>query len=306
MSGYKLIVPGSVGIAPLDALLERARQTAERSISVRTMDAYADSWAVFARWCAARSLCTLPASPETVAAFLQDEADRGRKYATLQARVAAITYFHAAKDRGAEPPTKAWAIRKLLAGLRRTIGTAQNKKAARRVEHLRAMAPALHVRDRAIMLFGFASGLRRSNLSKLLVSDLAFEARGVLVHVRFSKTDQERRGRYIAVHRGVGATCPVGAVGAWCDQRPEVETLFGLSAKGIADVVKRSVAAIGLDPALYAGHSLRAGLVTESRALGASNAAIMRQTGHKKEENLIGYDRPEDAFENNVTKNLGL
>lgn len=165
-------------------------------------------------------------------------------------------------------------------------------------------------RDRAVLLFGFASGLRRSELAVLDLVDVSSEAAGLVVQVWRSKTDQEGAGRVVGVHRGVRrATCPVRAVEAWLVERgPWPGPLFcrvsaggtvqrgRLSGASVAAVVKRAAERIGLDPARYGGHSLRAGCATAAAAGGASDTAIMGRTGHKSVAMVERYIRHGSLF----------
>jgi integrase len=79
-----------------------------------------------------------------------------------------------------------------------------------------------------------------------------------------------------------------------------------LGDKAVALVVKRSIAAAGLDPSRYSGHSLRAGLATQAAASGVSDHAIMRQTGHRDRKTLDKYVREGRLFRDNAAAAVGL
>src|SRR5262249_33580424 len=148
--------------------------------------------------------------------------------------------------------------------------------------------------ERAIVLFGFASALRRSELAGLDLADVRLVVRGAIVCVAKSKNDQEGEGRELGVHRGRWQqTCPVPALEAWIAKRGEWDgPLFAaigrtgvvgrsrLSGAAIAGVVKAAAKRAGLDPSRYGGHSLRAGCATSAAEGGASDLAIMGRTGH--------------------------
>jgi integrase len=174
--------------------------------------------------------------------------------------------------------------------------------------------------------------MRRSELSSLDVTDLAFVDQGVDVLIRRSKTDQEGHGRTIGIPKGRNPeTCPVMALRRWLSlaELAQAGPLFPrivpngppatrrrnpigrpatgrLSPQGIARVVQRAVARIGLDPKDFAGHSLRSGFATEAAAQGASERAIMRQTGHKSLEMVRRYIREGDRYRDNAASYLGL
>src|SRR5262245_36355620 len=107
---------------------------------------------------------------------------------------------------GYEPPTSSEAIKAVLAGIRRSIGTALTRKAPATAETVRAIMPSDlgGLRDRALLLLGFAGALRRSELAALKVDDLEKTAKGLHVRIRRSKTDQEGAGRTLV--RGWKAT----------------------------------------------------------------------------------------------------
>ena len=79
-----------------------------------------------------------------------------------------------------------------------------------------------------------------------------------------------------------------------------------LSDKAVALVVKRRAKAVGLDPARYAGHSLRAGLATSAAAAGASERMIMSQTGHRSADMVRRYIREGSLFQSNPAAMVGL
>ena len=79
-----------------------------------------------------------------------------------------------------------------------------------------------------------------------------------------------------------------------------------LSAEAVSIVVKRCVAQLGYDPALFGGHSLRAGLATSAAAAGESERAIMNQTGHRSLTTVRRYIRDGALFRDNAADGLGL
>ena len=200
-------MPDSTSPATIDAktgivLLTVADQAAIHDYalaekSAATRRAYRSDFAVFTAWCVGRALEPIPAAPETIAAFIADQASAGFRASTLGRRVAAIAYAHALA--GLEPPTSSKAVRVVLGGARRKIGTRPAQKAPATAERIAAMLAGLPdtltgKRDRALLTLGFAGAFRRSELVALELADLAVETEGVRVHIRHSKTDQEGRG----------------------------------------------------------------------------------------------------------------
>jgi len=318
-----LPVPTAISLpAELATAAEKAKAYADAALAANTRRAYAGDWRAFAAWCAARALESLPAAPETVALYLADQADR-LKPATLERRLAAIAKAHAAA--GHPSPRAAGAVGLVRKGIRATHGTAPAKKAAVSVLDLRHMLATLPsgrrgARDRALLLLGFAGGFRRSELVGLDVADLEAAGDGLRVTVRRAKTDQEGRGRTIAIRRGRHPeTDPVAAVQAWIADAGLIDgPLFRgvrnngvveagrLSDRTVALVVQRAAKRIGLTPERFAGHSLRRGLATAAAEHGAPERVIMRQTGHRSERVMRGYIEEGSLFQDDVGRYLPL
>lgn len=312
-------------------LAEGVRKAVGRSAASATTKAYASDMRIFEAWCGRYGRTAFPASPETIAAFLVEEAAAGKKVATLERRLAAIAVGHAtlklvdtnAAQQGS--PTGHPIVRQAMEGIRRESGTAQDRKRALTVADVRAICEMLPENlegwmTKALLLIGFAGGFRRSELAAFDVRDVRIVEQGVLLFLRRSKTDQSGQGRWVAISQGVNpVTCPVRALKTWMlmGGLAEADPLFRharwewvlegrITGHQINKIVKQAVKMIGLDASDYGAHSLRAGLVTAARAAGGQNWAVMRQTGHASERMLGIYDRPEDLFEGNVTKMLGL
>ena len=179
------------------------------------------------------------------------------------------------------------------------------------------------------MLVGFSGGLRRSELAALRLEDLHRHKRGITLELPYSKTDQEGQGREVEIPCGAQPagtplaelTCPVRALEQWIAQAnlkegaifrhvTAAQTIRGaLSARAIGEIVKRAFARAGLNEkelTRYGAHSLRAGFATEAYQNGASELAIMRQTGHKSAAMVRRYIRAEKADRMAAASKLGL
>jgi integrase len=235
------------------------------------------------------------------------------KAASIARRPVVISQAHKAAD--LPSPTTSSLVRRTHAGIRRSIGTAQAAKAPAVITDLKRMLGTLPntrvgLRDRALLLLGFAGAFRRSELVALNVEDLEFSSAGLAVALRRAKTDQEGRSRRIGVPYGSSEkTCPVRSLQAWLETARIAERAVfrsldkfqrvqprWLSDKAMARIVKRRAAAVGLDTERYAGHSLRAGLATSAAAGGASEGAIMAQTGHRSTDMVRRYIREANLF----------
>ena len=161
--------------------MDKANRLAAAEKSTATRRAYAADFAIFSSWCSERDVKPLPAEPAIISAFLAFEVGRGRRPSTLGRRLAAIQFWHLTA--GHEPPTTAEPVRATLRGIRRVFGTARRRKAPAIADLAKAMArstpPTLvGLRDRALILLGFAGALRRSELVALDVSDLVRTEKG--------------------------------------------------------------------------------------------------------------------------------
>jgi integrase len=302
--------------------LDRAREFARQSKAENTLRGYRGDWKDFCGWCGARELCPLPASAETVASYIADCAGR-LKVGSIQRRLNAIAEAH--KAVGLESPTSAGIVRNTIKGIRRAMGTAAVQKAAALTADIVAMVSAtdsglIGIRDRAMILLGFAGAFRRSELVGLNIEDCEFGKDGLTVTLRRSKTDQDGQGRKIGIPYGSNPeTCPVRTAQAWMDESGITTgplfrsiTRHGklrpgrLSGIAVARVVKKLAERAGWDAARYAGHSLRAGHATSAAIGGASERSIMAQTGHRSVQMVRRYIRDGSLFRENSAGKLGL
>jgi integrase len=209
--------PGAPGaLAQLADPAERAYSYAGRSKSTATIRAFAAGWCDFLSFCEHHSVSALPASDETVAAYLADMADRQAKAATIARRLVVISEAHKAAD--LPSPTTSSLVSRTHAGIRRTLSTAQTGKAPAVVDDLKRMlekVPNIRVglRDRALLLLGFAGAFRRSELVSLDVADLEFTRAGLIVTQRRSKTDQEGKSRRLGIPYGSSEHAVADTVG---------------------------------------------------------------------------------------------
>lgn len=305
------------------AAVNRAQAYAAYAKAAATRRAYASDWRDFQGWCSSKGLSCLPAGPESVALYIADLAEQ-HKPATIGRRMAAIAARHKACGYESPASMRHGAVASVWHGIRRTHGVAQSAKAPVLVENLRHMVGSLRpgvigIRDRALLLVGFAGAFRRSELVGLDLDDVQFTSDGLVVTLRRSKTDQEGEGRKVGLPYGsTPETCPVRAVRAWIEASGiESGPLFRsitrhgkvqgrLSGFAVALVVKQYANAAGLGAAAYSGHSLRAGLVTSAAIAGASERSIMSQTGHRSTAMVRRYVRDANLFRENAAAKVGL
>ena len=332
------------GSGTLDRLVETARDFARSAASENTLRAYANDWAAFARWCRMRGADPLPVSPQLIGLYIADlaspqgkapsqSAPRPLSVSSIERRLFGLTWGYA--QRGFSLDRKDRHIATVLAGIRRKHGRPPMQKEAILPEDILAMIATLPrdlrgLRDRAILLIGFAGGLRRSEIVSLDhgkddTPDSGAWAQvledGVLITLR-GKTGW----REVEIGRGSSdQTCPVHALTQWLHYaRIDFGPIFvavsrnGLKATGdrlsdkhVARLIKQTVEDAGLRPELskaerlrlYSGHSLRAGLASSAEV---DERYVQKHLGHASAEMTRRYQRRRDRFRVNLTKAAGL
>jgi integrase len=277
-----------------------------------TVKGYAHDWSMFARWCREAGRDALPASSDTLALYATWMlAVNGRKVTTTSRHVSAILHHH--RVAGCPVPINPWNI--ICAVRRERHERPQGRRALTPDEILsisRACAEDTNAgrRDRAIVLLGFASSLRRSSLARLELADLSFADRGLIISVHDEKNDRFGHGRLLGVWPGrKPITDPILALKDWLDRRGRLPgCLFtristsdriqshGLTGEAIHDAIKRSIDRAGIDSRPYGSHSLRAGAITAAAVGGATDHEIMSLSGHRTAAVMRGYIRPARMF----------
>jgi site-specific recombinase XerD len=311
-----------VPVASFNAAADAAAQYRRASRSENTRRAYRSAVARFCDWCAIHGRTALPASPETVAAFLAAEARGNLAVNTLRLRHAAIRYLHLLA--GYPPPTAAAAVSTTFAGIKRAHRRPVNKKTALVLDRLRAAVQTIPQtlpgrRDRALLLVGFAAALRPSEIAGLALDHVARHADGIELFLPWRKNDQDARGTRLWLPQGRTDLCPVAALEAWLAAAKITEgALFrriwrlppprmrrGTTGKAVADryrigikpidtdsialIVKHWTGLAGFDAAAFAGHSLRRGAISSGVAQGVHIARLKQFSGHASLKSLEEY-----------------
>lgn len=311
------------GLTLDDALRVAAAIEAAHAESTRLV--YAHTWRVWERWCTGRGIRPLPADPHALAAYLVERAADGTAVGTLNMACTAIRHVH--RQHGLANPAEDELVRHVRLGLRRTYGTAPQRLARPlTVPEIRQIVTSIDrsspigARDAAIILLGYASATRGSELVALDLGDLELKPGGLLITIRRSKTDQEQHGQVVAVAHGCHAvTDPVAALAAWLRIRGhQPGTLFTriwgsrvsdqpLGNHVVARMLREREVAAGLDATRITAHSLRAGHATTAALAGVPLARIAAQTRHKDLGVLVNrYIRPMEALATTSSKELGL
>lgn len=326
-------------LAHLRGLADRARDYVEAASSVNTRLAYASDWKHFSGWCRRQQLEVLPPDPQTVGLYITACASgqatgAPNAVSTIERRLSALSWNFA--QRGQALDRKDCHIATVMAGIRNIHGKPPQQIEAILPEDLLAMLETLDrgslrgIRDRAMLLLGFAGGLRRSEIVGLDVGQSQSEDgrgwieildKGMVLFIR-GKTGW----REVEVGRGSSdATCPVVAVETWLKlgriaHGPLFRRVIGegkavgadrLNDKQVARLVKTAALAAGVRGdlsedargALFAGHSLRAGLASSAEV---DERYVQKQLGHVSAEMTRRYQRRRDRFRVNLTKAAGL
>lgn len=290
------------------AALAAAAALARKAAAPATLRAYKADWTHYAAWCAKMGFSPVPAAPATVGAYLASLA-KTHAPTTIRRRLSALGKMHRFNDLAWNPAHRD--IQGPLQGLLRTEGRPVRKAAALSLVMLRQLVTTCDSsprgrRDRALLLFGFAGALRRSELVALQVDDVAPVAGGLRLRINRGKTDQAGQGAEIGLPRGKHAeTCPVLAFEAWqAVAKRQAGPLFRrISTRGSIgdaalhpDAVRRILArrchmagltVDGFDR--LSAHALRVGFITEAYGKGVRDEDIMRHTRHRDLRTMRGY-----------------
>tara|TARA_R110002072_G_scaffold268805_1_gene427868 strand:+ start:10012 stop:11121 length:1110 start_codon:yes stop_codon:yes gene_type:complete len=337
--GPTVILPSFVaGSGALDRLVDTARDYARAAASDNTLKAYAKDWAHFARWCRMKGAEPLPPSPEMIGLYLADLASGSGpspalSVSTIDRRLSGLAWNYA--QRGFALDRKDRHIASVLAGIKRKHARPPVQKEAILAEDILAMVASLPfdlrgLRDRAILLLGYAGGLRRSEIVSLDVHKDDTPDSGGWIDI-FDKgvllTLNAKTGwREVEIGRGSKEqTCPLHALEQWLrfakidfgpvfvrtsrDGKKALETR--LNDKHVARLIKRTVLDAGIRSelpekerlALFSGHSLRAGLASSAEV---DERYVQKQLGHASAEMTRRYQRRRDRFRVNLTKAAGL
>lgn len=339
VSTGSLALPSDVaGSGSLDRLVETARDYARAATAENTNKAYAADWKHFTRWCRLKGTEPLPPSCEMIGLYLADlAAPQGNaprlSVSTIERRLSGLAWSYT--QRGFTLDRKDRHIATVLAGIKRKHARPPVRKEAILPEDILAMVATLRfdlrgLRDRAILLLGYAGGLRRSEIISLDVSkDDSPDSGGwieILEGGALLMLNAKTGWREVEIGRGANeATCPVHALENWLHfakidfgpvfvrtSRDGTRALEGrLSDKHVARLIKQTVLAAGLRSdlpekerlAMFSGHSLRAGLASSADV---DERHVQKQLGHASAEMTRRYQRRRDRFRINLTKAAGL
>ena len=308
--------------------LQETLEHVKNAVSEKSRKEYGSSFRAFEVWCKKENLDALPAHPLAVAAFLTHENRKGLKLRTLQLRLAAISFYH--RESNLENPTSHEIVQKALKGIKRQWIKKDEEelrlpkaKEALTIDKLEAMLLCVDastltgLRDRALLMLGFAGAFRESELVALRVSDLKFEVQGLKIRIRKSKTDQEGKGKVKPILSGE-RLFPVDYLRAWLHAAKINESyLFrkvnkggrtigvtALSERSVDTIVKKYAALAGLHSEDYAGHSLRSGFTSSAAKLGKKRHKVKSVTGQSSDAAYERYVQDVELFEDHAAEGM--
>ena len=294
-------------------LEEETLNNLKMSKAHNTLRAYKADFKHFSSFCIDNNVKYLPTDPRIVSLYLTKMA-KTAKFSTLKRRLVSIGVVH--KIKGQYLDTKHPMIMENLLGIKRTLGSRQKAKKPILINDLKLIIKALDeekkekLRNRALILVGFAGGFRRSELVNLENDDIEFVDEGVKILIKRSKTDQSGEGIIKAIpYFDNQGFCPVIALKEYMKSKSETsikKKIFEISDKSVALIIKRYAEIAGLDPSRYAGHSLRSGFATTAAEFGAEERNIMAMTGHKTTQMVRRYIQDANLFKNNALNKVKI
>ena len=275
-----------------------------------TLRAYQSDFRDFKVFCERNSFSSIPTQPKIIALYIT-HLSKTSKFSTLKRRIASISVIH--KLKGHYIDTKHPIIMENLHGIKRTLGSRQKAKKPILINDLKLIIKAIgeeKIRDKSLILLGFAGGFRRSELVNIEYDDIEFVQEGVKILIKRSKTDQSGEGITKAIPYFENKEfCPVVALKNYFGNRFNVSKegkVFDISDKSVALIIKKYAEKAGLDQTKYAGHSLRSGFATTAAEFGAEERNIMAMTGHKTTQMVRRYIHEANLFKNNALNKIKI
>ena len=270
-----------------------------------TLRAYRSDYKDFAGFCFKNGFKPMPSEPKVLSLYLT-YLSKSSKFSTLKRRLASISVIH--RISGHYIDVKHPIITENLMGIKRAKGSYQKSKKPILINELKSIIDVIDqdkneknkLRNKALILVGFAGGFRRSELVAIEFEDVEFVSEGIKIFVKRSKTDQSGEGMMKGLPYFHNQNyCPVVSLKNWFE-KSEIKSgkIFDISDKSVALTVKKYTALAGLDSNKYSGHSLRSGFATSAADAGAEERSIMATTGHKTTQMVRRYIQEANLFKN--------
>ena len=316
-------------ITDIRALHEETLNNLKNSKANNTIRAYKSDFKDFGGFCAKNGLKSLPTEPKIVSLYMTYLSTKDAKMSTLRRILVSIGVIHRLK--GYYLDTKHPIIIENLMGIKRKKGSYQKGKKPILINHLKLIIDEIDkdtydesgirkLRDKTIILLGFAGGFRRIELISIDYEDLEFVVEGVKIFIRKSKTDQFGEGMIKGLPYFTNQQyCPVWHLKKWLEiseikSGPIFRRFFKglnlgknrLTDQSVALFLKKYLSNAGIENQDYSGHSLRSGFATVSAEAGADERSIMAMTGHKTTQMVRRYIKEANLFKNNALNKIKL
>ena len=314
-------------ITDIKSLQEETLLNLQNSKAKNTVRAYKSDFNDFGLFCAQNGFKSLPSEPKIVSLYLTHLSTKNVRMSTLKRRLVSIGVIH--KLKGHYLDTKHPSIIENVMGIKRRKGSIQKGKKPILINSLKKIINSIDeekkdenkkIRDRTIILIGFAGGFRRNEIVSLDYEDLDFVQEGLKIKLRRSKTDQFGEGFTKALpYFDNSQYCPVITLKKWIEiSKIGSGPLFRRFIKGskltvnrltdqtVALLIKKYINLAGIEGKNYSGHSLRSGFATSAAESGAEERSIMAMTGHKSTEMVRRYIKEANLFKNNALNKIKI
>ena len=312
-------------ITDINALKEETLLNLKSSKASNTVRAYKSDFKDFSLFCLQNGFETIPTVPKVVSLYLTHLSTKNVKISTIKRRLVSIGVIH--KLKGHYLDTKHPSIIENIMGIKRRKGSFQKSKKPLLINNLKTLINVIDdnneeeikvLRDRSIILVGFAGGFRRNEIVSLDFDDLNFVNEGVKINLKRSKTDQFGEGLIKALpYFENNKYCPVISIEKWIKiSGINSGPLFRRFTKGpkilknrlsnqtVALLIKKYLKLAGINSENYSGHSLRSGFATSAAESGVDERNIMAMTGHKSSEMVRRYIKEANLFKNNALNKI--
>ena len=314
-------------ITDIKKLQDETLKNLRSSKSVNTVRAYKSDFEDFTLFCIKNGFKSLPTEPKIVSLYLTYLSSKNVRTSTIKRRLVSIGVIH--KMKGHYLDTKHPIIVENFMGIKRLKGISQNGKKPLLINDLKEIIDVINkqeepdlkkLRNKALLLLGFAGGFRRNELVSLNFEDLNFVFEGVKIKIKRSKTDQFGEGFMKGIpHFENYLYCPVKNLKNWLNiSKIKKGPIFVRFSKGVnltnirltdqsvALIIKEYLTKAGVDNKNYSGHSLRSGFATSAAEAGAEERSIMAMTGHKSSEMVRRYIKEANLFKNNALSKIKI
>jgi len=312
-------------ITDIKKLQDETLKNLKNSKALNTVRAYKSDFEDFGLFCVKNGFKSLPTDPKIVSLYLTYLSSKDVKISTIKRRLVSISVIH--KMKGHYLDTKHPIIIQNFLGIKRRKGVNQIGKKPLLINNLKQIIDVINkqnepdikkLRNKALILIGFAGGFRRNELVSLNLEDLEFVFEGLKVHIKRSKTDQFGEGFIKGIPYSENYLyCPVKNLKHWLNiskiKKGPVFVRFlkgskisniRLTDQSVALIIKEYLTKAGIDDKNYSGHSLRSGFATSAAEAGAEERSIMAMTGHKSTEMVRRYIKEANLFNNNALNKI--